>query len=193
MNGLGERFATKPTIGNLYTVVLPAAPQVSWPLGCAQCGRPGPQRKQLLRVHPLAGAAGMPVGGPIHLEVPMCTVCRWRVEQNIGGLLVIGSALAALMTGMGKARHGIGPFFDWRWLRMLPLLLWPIGVCLLFRSRHAVDIAGDGQQLRVSFPSLAFADSFAALHGRRIEPPIGTPPEPATEHQPILEEHDKAD
>jgi hypothetical protein len=120
----------------------------------------------------------------------MCTGCRWQVGPKIALLLWLGAAVAALMTGTGKARHGIGPFFHWRWLWGLSLLLWPIGLLVAFRSRPAVDIAGDGKVLRVSFPSLVFADSFAALHARRIEPPTEPPPEPAAEHEPVVDEHD---
>ncbi|MCU0865768.1 MAG: hypothetical protein MUC36_18440 [Planctomycetes bacterium] len=179
---------TKPTFGKCFTVVLPAADRPRWPAGCAECGRARPVQMVRHRVH--ATRAKEPPPEPRIVMVPMCTRCRWQPGfwLGLGGMLC--SAVFCLMNGIGKARHGVGPFLPSRWAvaAVLPLMLG--GLYLMYRSRRLLDIAGDGLVLRWSFASLGFATQFAAAHGARIEPPTEHPDEPETEFDPILDEHD---
>lgn len=182
-----EATQTRAASGRFVAVVLPTITWLRWPDGCAGCGRTRAARMVPLRVHPLR--AGAPPAEPSHVLVPLCFPCRFQPELKLGLVMAIGGAVACLMTGTGKARHGVGPFLPIRWLGIAGVLLLPAGVLLALRQRPVVDIAGDGRVLRWSFPNLGFATRFAAAHGARVEPPEESK-QPETEPEPLLDEHD---
>ena len=191
MGETGATDETSPTSGHYFTIELPVITRIRWPDGCAECGRRRPVVEVRRRVHAMQGGARKLERRTV--MVPICRRCRWRPGPAAGAACAVAGSVFSLVTGTGRARHGIGPFVHSHWLWAAGLLLPLLGTYLIFRRPRHCDIAGDGRVLRWSFPHLRFATQFAAAHDARIEPPTTHTAEPATAHEPALDEHDAMD